>query len=160
MTLFFPGFRGPCGVLFAGQQCHGPHLSRKWCAEKNCKRSKNFYTPKNYWILEVYLCLFHVVSHDSWPAHDIVTKTPGAHFPTNCAFSGLGKCHDGRVVALQQGAAAFARGALIRNRFVLLRSSKKLFLQDALNKLYVRRLLREMVERLKHVETTMVLVQW
>lgn len=41
-----------------------------------------------------------------------MTKTPGAHFPTNCFFvSGLGKCHDGRVVALQQGAGAFARGA-------------------------------------------------
>ena len=51
-----------------------------------------------------------------------MTKTPGGTFPDKLRFfSGLGKCHDGRVVALQQGAGAFARGALIRNRFVLLR---------------------------------------
>ena len=87
----------------------------------------------------------------------ILWQKHGGTFPANCAFSGLGKCHDGRVVALQQGAGAFARGASDPKR---MRSSKKLFLQESLKKLYVRRLLREMVERLKHVETTMVLVQW
>lgn len=150
MTLFFQDFVDR--VVFSLQHSDAmaaPEL-QMMCG-KELQAIQDFYTPKSYWILDVYFMFCPMILASPW----YCDKNTGAHFPTNCAIRSW-------KMPWRQSCCLATRCWCVCKR----RSDpkqicySKMLIFRMLSKRHLRRLPREMVEGLKHVETTMVWVQW